>query len=189
MRFDGQKSVLSPQAVERLPEFAPLTTQQKTFILLVACGASILSAVKGAYNCSSSQSERCFAYDLLNRRTMKPILNRLFGQRDDNLAAFTEKLDKLVRRGSHATDAEINALVLYGSINHFLPPDFQPASFFTGADYREAKQKFEAEYLKGKLEAHGWNVSKTAAEVGLQRSSLMKKLKALGLRRPIRESK
>lgn len=49
MKFDKQRPVLSPEAVERLPEFANLSTQQKIFILLVAGGASIVAATQTAY--------------------------------------------------------------------------------------------------------------------------------------------
>jgi two-component system, NtrC family, nitrogen regulation response regulator NtrX len=51
-------------------------------------------------------------------------------------------------------------------------------------DFREAKRKFEIAYLKRKLEEHRWNVSQTAAEIGLQRQSLQEKLRELGIQRP-----
>ncbi len=57
-------------------------------------------------------------------------------------------------------------------------------SFLAEADFREAKRKFEIAYLKRKLEEHHWNVSKTAAEVGLHRQSLQEKLRELGIQRP-----
>jgi DNA-binding NtrC family response regulator len=57
-------------------------------------------------------------------------------------------------------------------------------SFLAEADFREAKRKFEIEYLKRKLEDHHWNVSRTAEEVGLHRQSLQEKLRELGIKRP-----
>jgi DNA-binding NtrC family response regulator len=57
-------------------------------------------------------------------------------------------------------------------------------SYLAEADFREAKRKFEIAYLKRKLEEHKWNVSKTAAEVGLHRQSLQEKLRELGIQRP-----
>jgi ActR/RegA family two-component response regulator len=39
-------------------------------------------------------------------------------------------------------------------------------------------------YLKRKLEEHRWNVSQTAAKVGLHRQSLQEKLRELGIQRP-----
>lgn len=56
--------------------------------------------------------------------------------------------------------------------------------FLSEADFREAKRKFEVVYLTRKLEEHGWNVSRTAAAVGLHRQSLQEKLRELGIHRP-----
>jgi DNA-binding NtrC family response regulator len=57
-------------------------------------------------------------------------------------------------------------------------------SFLGEADFREAKRQFEIVYLKRKLEEHHWNVSQTAADVGLHRQSLQEKLRELGIQRP-----
>jgi len=57
-------------------------------------------------------------------------------------------------------------------------------AFFANGDLREAKRKFETEYLKRKLQEHRWNVSRTAEDVGLHRQSLQEKLRELGIRRP-----
>jgi two-component system nitrogen regulation response regulator NtrX len=51
-------------------------------------------------------------------------------------------------------------------------------------DFRQAKRKFEVAYLTAKLEEHRWNVSRTAAAVGLHRQSLQEKLRELGIQRP-----
>jgi DNA-binding NtrC family response regulator len=58
------------------------------------------------------------------------------------------------------------------------------SSFLGESDFREAKRQFEIVYLKRKLEEHRWNVSKTAAIVGLHRQSLQEKLRELGIQRP-----
>jgi DNA-binding NtrC family response regulator len=52
------------------------------------------------------------------------------------------------------------------------------------ADFREGKRKFEIAFLTRKLEEHRWNVSRTAASVGLHRQSLQEKLRELGIQRP-----
>jgi DNA-binding NtrC family response regulator len=54
-------------------------------------------------------------------------------------------------------------------------------------DFREAKHKFEVAYLTRQLVSHRWNVSRTAATIGLHRQSLQEKLRELGIRRPGRE--
>ena len=55
------------------------------------------------------------------------------------------------------------------------------------SDFREAKRKFEIAYLTKQLAHHRWNVSKTAATIGLHRQSLQEKLRELNIRRPGRE--
>jgi len=54
-------------------------------------------------------------------------------------------------------------------------------------DFREAKRKFEVAYLRRQLAAHRWNISRTAATIGLHRQSLQERLRELGLRRPGQE--
>ena len=58
---------------------------------------------------------------------------------------------------------------------------------FGEKDFREAKRKFEVAYLTRQLAEHRWNVSRTAATIGLHRQSLQEKLRELGIRRPGRE--
>ncbi|BHH84025.1 sigma-54-dependent transcriptional regulator [Desulforhopalus sp. 52FAK] len=49
---------------------------------------------------------------------------------------------------------------------------------FLEADYKTAKKMFEKEYLQQKLAANDNNISRTAEQVGLERSHLHKKLKS-----------
>jgi DNA-binding NtrC family response regulator len=58
---------------------------------------------------------------------------------------------------------------------------------FGEKDFREAKRKFEVAYLTRQLVEHRWNVSRTAATIGLHRQSLQEKLRELRIRRPGRE--
>jgi transcriptional regulator with PAS, ATPase and Fis domain len=55
-------------------------------------------------------------------------------------------------------------------------------------DFREAKRKFEVAWIIKELVSHRWNVSRTAATIGLHRQSLQEKLRELGIRRPGREA-
>jgi DNA-binding NtrC family response regulator len=55
-------------------------------------------------------------------------------------------------------------------------------------DFREAKRKFEVAYLRRQLNAHRWNISRTAATIGLHRQSLQERLRELGIRRPGQET-
>jgi two-component system, NtrC family, nitrogen regulation response regulator NtrX len=55
-------------------------------------------------------------------------------------------------------------------------------------DFREAKRKFEIAWITKELVSHRWNVSRTAATIGLHRQSLQEKLRELGIRRPGRDA-
>src|ERR1700675_4570275 len=54
-------------------------------------------------------------------------------------------------------------------------------------DFRKAKRKFEIAYLLRQLGVHRWNISRTAATIGLHRQSLQERLRELGIRRPGQE--
>ena len=45
--------------------------------------------------------------------------------------------------------------------------------------YKEAKDAFEKAYLRSQLEQNGWNISRTAEQIKLERSNLHKKIKQL----------
>ncbi len=47
--------------------------------------------------------------------------------------------------------------------------------------YRDAKELFEKQFLNKKLEENNWNISRTAEEIGLERSNLHRKIKSYGL--------
>ena len=47
--------------------------------------------------------------------------------------------------------------------------------------YREAKELFEKQFLLEKLAKNNWNISRTAEEIGLERSNLHRKIKSYGI--------
>ena len=47
---------------------------------------------------------------------------------------------------------------------------------------KEAREKFEKDYLSSQLKKHKGNISKTAEFVGMERSALHRKLKSLGIK-------
>jgi two-component system nitrogen regulation response regulator NtrX len=53
-----------------------------------------------------------------------------------------------------------------------------------GLGLREARRTFERRYILGHLEETGWNVPQTAERIGLDKSSLYKKLKELDIELP-----
>jgi two-component system nitrogen regulation response regulator NtrX len=52
---------------------------------------------------------------------------------------------------------------------------------------RTASQRFERIFLENKLEQNGWNIQKTAKQIGIRRQSLHRKLNELGLHRSLDE--
>lgn len=52
---------------------------------------------------------------------------------------------------------------------------------FMAMQLREAREAFEKEYLKAQIGRFGGNISRTAAMIGMERSALHRKLKALGI--------
>jgi two-component system nitrogen regulation response regulator NtrX len=48
--------------------------------------------------------------------------------------------------------------------------------------FREARDRFESDYLRAALERHGGNITAAAGEIGMAQSNLSRKLKELGLR-------
>ncbi|HIJ59184.1 MAG TPA: sigma-54-dependent Fis family transcriptional regulator [Nitrospirae bacterium] len=53
--------------------------------------------------------------------------------------------------------------------------------FFNYSTLKEAKDAFEAEFIKRKLKEHNWNISRTADAIDVERSSLHKKIKSLNI--------
>ena len=61
-----------------------------------------------------------------------------------------------------------------------------PAMAIMGSPLREARESFEREYLKIQIRRFSGNISRTASFIGMERSALHRKLKALGHRRQAR---
>ncbi|MFO7831227.1 MAG: sigma-54 dependent transcriptional regulator [Desulfuromonadaceae bacterium] len=49
------------------------------------------------------------------------------------------------------------------------------------SDFKEAREDFEREFIRTKLQENDWNVSKTAEEIGLERSNLHRKIKSYAI--------
>jgi DNA-binding NtrC family response regulator len=152
-------------------ELPPLRAHKEDISLLAATFLAQLGARHGRRAHLSHE-----ARDLLRRydwpgnvRELRNALERtlVLSERDEIAGADFPEEVRLGMRGGVAASRD-------GDAN----------SFLSEADFREAKRKFEIAYLKRKLEEHHWNVSKTAAEVGLHRQSLQEKLRELGIQRP-----
>src|SRR5215472_1690422 len=90
-------------------------------------------------------------------------------------------------RGEDIGVADLPAEVLHGETISVKHSGDQQDNGMGERDFREAKRKFEVAYLMKQLSEHRWNVSRTAATIGLHRQSLQEKLRELGIRRPGRE--
>ncbi|HKI60884.1 MAG TPA: sigma-54 dependent transcriptional regulator [Mariprofundaceae bacterium] len=55
-------------------------------------------------------------------------------------------------------------------------------------NFHTARESFEKQFIVHHLEANDWNVSRTATEIGMERSQLHRKIKAFGLVQPDKES-
>ncbi|RUM89381.1 MAG: sigma-54-dependent Fis family transcriptional regulator [Thermodesulfatator sp.] len=62
------------------------------------------------------------------------------------------------------------------------PPEEIP-EWFQLTDFKTARERFEREFLRRKLQEYGGNISRMAEAIGLRRSYLHRKLKNLGLTR------
>jgi len=74
-----------------------------------------------------------------------------------------------------------------------LPPEAWPSAGFSkhdglqeviGLPLRDARERFEREYLNVQITRFGGNISRTAAFIGMERSALHRKLKSLGVEPP-----
>ena len=106
-----------------------------------------------------------------------------------NLRELKNALERalILARGEEIGPADLPEEILSGQPVTSLAGRSHPAgsnALLSEPDFREAKRKFEVAYLSRKLEEHRWNVSRTAAAVGLHRQSLQEKLRELGIHRP-----
>jgi two-component system nitrogen regulation response regulator NtrX len=74
---------------------------------------------------------------------------------------------------------EIKPSDLPQDISHLRPSDTQSATLVDDLpdSYKEAKEIFEEQFLIEKLKKNSWNISRTAEEIGLERSNLHRKIK------------
>jgi DNA-binding NtrC family response regulator len=76
------------------------------------------------------------------------------------------------------TEAQARALLPIGS------PGLPAGYYQTGMPLREMLEAAERDLITRALEHRDWHVTKTAADLGLERSHLYKKMRTLGIRKP-----
>ncbi|WP_020676672.1 sigma-54-dependent transcriptional regulator [Geopsychrobacter electrodiphilus] len=94
-----------------------------------------------------------------NIRELKNLIERMVIMTPEPVIEY-EHLPESIKNTSDISDAEMTL----GNISI--------------SSYREAKEIFEKQFLKQKLEENNWNISRTAEEIGLERSNLHRKIKA-----------
>ena len=62
------------------------------------------------------------------------------------------------------------------------PEDFNSYENVLSYPLKEAREKFEKDYLNSQLKKHKGNISKTASFIGMERSALHRKLRTLGIK-------
>ena len=80
-------------------------------------------------------------------------------------------------------DAVITASMLPQDVGSMIPnmPNGNGGEHLMSLALREAREVFEREYLLAQINRFGGNISRTAEFVGMERSALHRKLKALGI--------
>ncbi len=58
------------------------------------------------------------------------------------------------------------------------------SDYFAMSTLKEARAAFETDFISARLKENSWNISRTADELGIERSNLHRKLKALGISVP-----
>jgi two-component system nitrogen regulation response regulator NtrX len=144
--------------------------------------------------------------DLIDRREDIPLLVEnfinQFGRKGIDGKQFTAEALQLLQRHSWPGNVRelrnlVERLVIMSPGDHIevedialflgnaplLPPPPQPVvqGYQHLPSFKDARRQFEKEYLEAKLQENDGNVSKTAELIGMERSHLHKKVKALGI--------
>ena len=100
-----------------------------------------------------------------------------------NVRQLRNNVERLMILAGGEPDAVISASMLPQDVGSMVPsmPAGNGGEHLMGMPLREAREAFEREYLKAQISRFGGNISRTAEFVGMERSALHRKLKALGM--------
>ena len=100
-----------------------------------------------------------------------------------NVRQLHNNVERLMILAGGGPDAVINANMLPQDVGSMVPamPNGNGGEQLMGLPLREARELFEREYLLAQINRFGGNISRTAEFVGMERSALHRKLKALGI--------
>jgi two-component system nitrogen regulation response regulator NtrX len=100
-----------------------------------------------------------------------------------NVRQLRNNVERLMILAGGGPDAVITASMLPQDVGSMVPnmPTGNGGEQLMGLPLREAREVFERDYLRAQINRFGGNISRTAEFVGMERSALHRKLKALGI--------
>jgi two-component system nitrogen regulation response regulator NtrX len=100
-----------------------------------------------------------------------------------NVRQLRNNVERLMILAGGETGAAITASMLPQDVGSMIPamPNGNGGEQLMSLPLREAREMFEREYLVAQINRFGGNISRTAEFVGMERSALHRKLKALGV--------
>lgn len=100
-----------------------------------------------------------------------------------NVRQLRNNVERLMILAGGDPSAEVDASMLPQDVGSMVPsmPNGNGGEQLMGLPLREAREMFEREYLVAQISRFGGNISRTAEFVGMERSALHRKLKALGI--------
>jgi two-component system, NtrC family, nitrogen regulation response regulator NtrX len=100
-----------------------------------------------------------------------------------NIRQLRNNVERLMILAGGDPSAIITASMLPPDVGSMVPtmPNGNGGEQLMGLPLREARELFEREYLMAQISRFGGNISRTAEFVGMERSALHRKLKALGI--------
>src|SRR6516162_3692920 len=100
-----------------------------------------------------------------------------------NVRQLRNNVERLMILAGGDPEAVINADMLPPDVGSMVPsmPGGDGGEHLMGLPLRDAREVFEREYLVAQISRFGGNISRTAEFVGMERSALHRKLKALGI--------
>ncbi len=100
-----------------------------------------------------------------------------------NIRQLRNNVERLLILAGGEAEATITASMLPPDVGSLVPnmPNGAGGEQLMSLPLREAREMFEREYLVAQINRFGGNISRTAEFVGMERSALHRKLKALGI--------
>jgi two-component system, NtrC family, nitrogen regulation response regulator NtrX len=100
-----------------------------------------------------------------------------------NVRQLRNNVERLMILAGGDPEAVVDASMLPPDVGSMVPnmPNGSGGEQLMGLPLRDAREVFEREYLVAQISRFGGNISRTAEFVGMERSALHRKLKALGI--------